>query len=174
MTESQYRWPSGAPGRLFPLSLLLVIGGWLGVPIHTAAQVPSNLPPPSQASQTLQEAVQQNPGLGDVIRQRLQQSGLTAGQIRTRLQASGYPTNLLDPYLSGSAPGAALPAGALELSAIQALGLPPVDQSLLSVDTGLIRMRGYGTSRVFGVDVFRRTTTQFLPLLAGPVPSDYK
>src|SRR5260370_9724112 len=33
---------------------------------------------------------------------------------------------------------------------------------------------GNGTSRVFGVDVFRRTTTQFLPLLAGPVPTDSK
>src|SRR3989441_552107 len=29
-------------------------------------------------------------------------------------------------------------------------------------------------SPVFGVDVFRRTTTQFLPLLSGPVPPDYK
>src|SRR3989442_11151653 len=36
-------------------------------------------------------------------------------------------------------------------------------------------MRGaYSPSRVFGVDVFRRTTTQFLPLLSGPVPADYK
>src|SRR5258706_428863 len=33
---------------------------------------------------------------------------------------------------------------------------------------------GYAPSRVFGVDVFRRTTTQFLPLLSGPVPADYK
>src|SRR2546430_17170278 len=36
-------------------------------------------------------------------------------------------------------------------------------------------MRGASTpSRVFGVDVFRRSTTQFLPLLSGPVPPDYK
>lgn len=175
MMESQHRRPSGAPGRILPLSLLLEIGGWLGAPIHAAAQTTSNLPPPSQASQTLQQAVQQNPGLGDVIRQRLQQSGLTAEQIRARLQAGGYPTNLLDAYLSGSAPGAGFSAGALELSAIQALGLPPVEQTPLQVDTGLIRMRGtYGASRMFGVDVFRRTTTQFLPLLAGPVPPDYK
>ena len=27
---------------------------------------------------------------------------------------------------------------------------------------------------MFGVDAFRRTTTQFLPLLAGPVPPDYR
>ena len=95
--------------------------------------------------------------------------------MRSRLAASGYPSNLLDAYLSGTVSGAALPAGALELAAIQALGVPPVEQSLLSVDTGLIRMRGTNvSSRVFGVDVFRRSTTQFLPLLSGPVPPDYK
>jgi len=119
--------------------------------------------------------VQQNPGLPDVIRQRLQQSGLSPEQVRARLQASGYPANLLDAYLGGGVAPSAQPAGALELAAIQALGLPPVEQSLLAVDTGLIRVRGaYAPSRVFGVDVFRRTTTQFLPLLSGPVPSDYK
>src|SRR5260370_29075572 len=138
--ESQERWPSGASGRTVSLALLALIGGWLGAPIRAAAQIPSSLPPPSQASQTLQQAVQQNPGLGDVIRQRLQQSGLTAEQIRARLQASGYPTNLLDAYLSTSAPGATLPAGALELSVIQALALAAVESSLLTVETGLIRM----------------------------------
>src|SRR5881409_84374 len=133
------------------------------------------LPPPSQAQGALQQAVQQNPGLPDIIRQRILQSGLSAEQVRARLAASGYPANLLDAYLSGTVSGAALPAGALELAAIQALGVPPVEQSLLSVDTGMIRMRGTNvSSRVFGVDVFRRTTTQFLPLLAGPVPPDYK
>src|SRR6266478_463772 len=140
-----------------------------------AILVGQNPPPPSQATTALQQAVQQNPGLPDVIRQRLQQSGLTPEQVRARLQASGYPANLLDAYLGGGVAPSAQPAGALELAAIQALGLPPVEQSLLPVDTGLIRMRGaYSPSRVFGVDVFRRTTTQFLPLLSGPVPADYK
>src|SRR5881296_640925 len=132
-----------------------------------AQQIPS----PAQAQQLLQ----QNPQLGDVLRQRIQQSGLTPDQIRARLQASGYPANLLDAYLGGATASGALPAGALELAAIQALGLPPVEQSLLPIDTGLIRMRGGNApSRVFGVDVFHRTTTQFLPLLSGPVPPDYK
>lgn len=27
---------------------------------------------------------------------------------------------------------------------------------------------------MFGVDALRRSTTQFLPLLSGPVPADYK
>src|SRR2546429_1195207 len=145
------------------------------VTLHRAAAQNPPLPPPSQAQQALQEAVQQNPGLADVIRQRLLQSGLTPEQVRARLQASGYPGNLFDAYLGGAPPGAALPAGALELAAVQALGLPPVQQTLLPVDTGLIRMRGVNTpSTVFGVDVFRRTTTQFLPLLSGPVPPDYR
>src|SRR3989449_5253304 len=137
--------------------------------------VAQNPPSPAQAQGALQQALQQNPGLPDVIRQRLQQSGLTPEQVRARLQASGYPANLLDAYLGGGVAPSAQPAGALELAAIQALGLPPAEQSLLAVDTGLIRMRGaYSPSRVFGVDVFRRTTTQFLPLLSGPVPADYK
>ena len=153
----------------------LLVGGLLAVrPV--ASQVPS----PAQAQSALQQALQQNPGLPDVIRQRLQQSGLTPDQIRARLQASGYPPNLLDAYLSGATPAvpAAIP-GANELAAIQALGLAPIalPGPALPVDTGLVRARGAAaesTSPVFGVDVFRRTTTQFLPLLAGPVPPDYK
>ena len=156
-----------APSRTALCSLLCLLAA---APQGLRSQVP-----PSQAPQALKQAVQQNPGLPDIIRQRILQSGLSAEQVRARLAASGYPSNLLDAYLSGTVTGAALPAGALELAAIQALGVPPVEQSLLSVDTGLIRMRGTNvSSRVFGVDVFRRSTTQFLPLLSGPVPPDYK
>src|SRR5438128_10904841 len=145
------------------------------VTLHRAVAQNPPLPPPSQAQGALQQAVQQNPGLPDIIRQRILQSGLTAEQIRARLAAGGYPPHLVVAYMSGSVSGAQLPAGALELAAIQALGVPPIEQSLLSVDTGMIRMRGTNvSSRVFGVDAFRRTTTQFLPLLAGPVPPDYK
>jgi polysaccharide export outer membrane protein len=145
---------------------------------RTAAQNPP-LPPPSQAQGALHQALQDQPGLADVIRQRLQQSGLTPEQVRARLQASGYPSNLLDAYLGGAMPGAAVAQpGAAELAAIQALGMAPIRAAAesLPVDTGLIRVRtGYAPrSRVFGVDAFRRTTTQFLPLLSGPVPPDYK
>ncbi|HTD47343.1 MAG TPA: polysaccharide biosynthesis/export family protein, partial [bacterium] len=131
------------------------------------------MPTAAQAQQMLQ----QNPGLGDVLRQRIQQSGLTAEQVRARLQASGYPSNLLDAYLGGGAAAAGAQPGTLELAAIQALGLPPVGGAeALPVDTGFIRVRGGSVprSRVFGVDAFRRTTTQFLPLLSGPVPPDYR
>src|SRR5437879_5394380 len=149
------------------------------VTLHRALAQNPPLPPPSQAQGALQQALQQQPGLADVLRQRIQQSGMTADQIRARLQASGYPANLLDAYLGAGVPGAAVTQpGATELAAIQALGLPAIvfPAESLPVDTGFIRVRG-GTaarSRVFGVDAFRRTTTQFLPLLAGPVPPDYK
>src|SRR6266480_1862646 len=151
--------------------------GWLPwVPARAAGQVPT-LPPPAQAASALQQAVQQNPGVADMIRQRIGQSGMTPDQIRARLQASGYPPTLLDAYMGQPAPGTAAPVpGAQELAAIQSLGLPSMAGAgeVLPVDTGLVRAVASGKSRVFGVDVFQRTTTQFLPLLAGPVPPDYK
>src|SRR3989442_1449541 len=162
----------GTDARPAPLVAALV----LGLVAVAQAQNPP-LPPPSQAASALQQAVQRNPGLGDVIRQRITQSGLTADQIRARLQASGYPASLLDAYLGSETPGQPSPVpGAKELAAIQSLGMPGVARlgELLPVDTGLVRAVARGKSGVFGVDVFQRTTTQFLPLLAGPVPADYK
>src|SRR6266545_1354544 len=122
----------------------------------------------------VQQALQQQPGLGDMVRSRIAQSGLSAEQIRARLSASGYPATLLDPYINATAPGGAPAPGAQELAAIQALGLPVSNAALVSLDTGLVRSVRTAPSDVFGVDVFQRTTTQFLPLLAGPVPADYK
>lgn len=131
-------------------------------------------PSASQVQQALQQ-----PGLVDMLRQRLQQSGLTPEQVRSRLRASGYPENLLDSYLGmGGAPsGPGATPGTAELAAVQALGLGPVGLGPQGpLDTGMIRWRGDTLefkSDVFGVDVFRRSTTQFLPLLSGPVPPDY-
>jgi len=140
----------------------------------TAPRAPAQVPPPSQAQAALQQALQQQPGLGDVLRSRIRESGLSADQIRTRLRASGYPATLLDSYLGEAAAGAAPTPGSQELAAIQALGLPPITGEIVSLDTGLVRTVGGPPSGVFGVDVFQRTTTQFLPLLSGPVPPDYQ
>src|SRR5881628_2182643 len=170
-----------APGRVSPFSLLPLLLWLLGVAAPCMAQKPTP-PPPSQAQGALQQAIQQNPGLADVIRQRLSQSGMTPDQVRARLQAAGYPPTLLDAYLGGATPGQAQPPpGLQEVAAIQALGLPTVAVQVesLPVDTGLVNAAGREGARarrsaVFGVDVFQRTTTQFLPLLSGPVPPDYK
>src|SRR5205823_5433150 len=145
----------------------------LGVAVPAASQVPS----PAQAQSALQQAVQQNPALADVIRQKIAQSGMTPDQVRARLQASGYPPSLLDAYLGARTAGQAAPVpGAQEIAAVQALGLPAAAGAgeVLPVDTGLVRAVAGPKSNVFGVDVFQRTSTQFLPLLAGPVPPDYK
>src|SRR5919109_1391869 len=123
----------------------------------------------------VQQALQQQPGLADLVRSKIAQSGLTADQIRARLTASGYPSTLLDAYLGTGAMPSNL-GGApsdQELAALQALGLPAVANQELAFDTGLVRSARTKPSEVFGVDVFQRATTQFLPLLAGPVPSDY-
>src|SRR6266849_136533 len=153
----------------------LLVGA--SIPPALVAQNPT-LPPPGQVQSLLQQALSQNPGLADSIRTRLQSSGLTADQIRARLEASGYPANLLDAYLASSASArtSATPV-AIELTAIEALGLPPIrlPGDSLRADTGMIAVRGgRSQSLVFGVDALRRSTTQFLPLLSGPVPADYK
>src|SRR5438128_764678 len=145
--------------------------------VRPALVASQNPPPPAQAAAALQQAVSQNPGLADVIRQRISQSGMTPDQIRARLQASGYPPTLLDAYLGAQTPGQPAPVpGVQEIAAIQSLGVPTLATAgeILPVDTGLVRATAAGKSGVFGVDVFQRTTTQFLPLLAGPVPADYE
>src|SRR5437867_1810069 len=124
----------------------------------------------------LQQMLLQNP---DLVRQRLTSSGLTPDQIRARLRAAGYPENLLDSYLGSSTGPTPSQIGPTELAAIEALGLAPFHSggTALPFDTGMVRRRGdtlAPPSAVFGVDVFRRTSTQFLPLLSGPVPSDYR
>ena len=173
-------------GRALSLpDVALVLGALLGAAATSVAQNPP-LPPPGQSQEALQQAVLQNPSLADSIRRRLEASGLTPEQVRARLAASGYPAGLLDAYLGPAQPGQAGPQpGPLELSVIQSLGLGPVPtlrSDSIRVDTGLIRLRTESLraeslavgNYVFGVDVFRRGTTQFLPVLAGPVPPDYK
>src|SRR6059036_1587305 len=136
-----------------------------------AGQLPAGV-----SQQQLQQMLLQNP---DLVRQRLTSSGLTPDQIRARLRAAGYPENLLDSYLGSSTGPTPSQIGPTELAAIEALGLAPFHSGgpRLPFDTGMVRRRGdtlAPPSAVFGVDVFRRTSTQFLPLLSGPVPSDYR
>jgi polysaccharide export outer membrane protein len=170
--ESTHRTecPSVAPHRTSPISHLPVFGLGLALalaPMSAGAQQPT----PQQVQQALQQ-----PGMSDQVRSRIAQSGLTPDQIRARLTASGYPSTLLDQYLSSGAStaGASTTPSPAELAAIQALGLPPVGGEVLTPDTGFVRVTPGPPSDVFGVDVFRRTTTQFRPLLSGPVPPDYR
>jgi protein involved in polysaccharide export with SLBB domain len=155
------------------LARRLVFAGMLAclaLGASTSAGLAQNLP--GGLSPTQFEALRRNP---ELIRQQIQQSGLTPDQIRARLRAAGYPEDVLDAYLSSRQTGLGAPTpGATELQALEALGLPfQVAGALLPLDTGAVTRRPAPT-RVFGVEAFRRSTTQFLPLLAGPVPPDYR
>jgi protein involved in polysaccharide export with SLBB domain len=195
----------GAAG-LIGLLVLPAVGG--------AQQVPTR--PPGVTDQQIQQAIEQR-GLGDQLRQRIQQSGMTPDQIRARLRAAGYSENLIDAYLERGQPGQAAPAPTLEvLRAAASLGfadfaladtalaqrdslvLTRSDSFLLDTlgfivgrDTIPTRRDTLGTlridsaavvalanrirrPRVFGLDIFRRTTNQFAAVTSGPVDSDYR
>jgi len=145
------------------LALLLAL---LPAAVPVAAQQPT----PAQ----LQSAVQQNGG-PEAIRARIRESGLTPEQIRSRLRASGYRASLLDDYL-GEEGGAEVSAEISpdQAAAMAALGIGVDSTEAQPVETGMRTVTAQPKSGVFGVDVFRRTTTQFLPLLSGPVPPDYR
>ena len=138
---------------------LLLVAALMAVSLPAAAQTPDQL-----------EFLRNNP---ELVRQRIQTVGLTPDQIRQRLTAAGYPSNLLDAYLEPN--GATAPSpGPLTISALSSLGIPFANAAMaLPVDTGTITTPMSAPSSVFGVDVFRRSSTQFLPVLTGPVPSSY-
>lgn len=130
------------------------------------------------------DALRRNP---DQVRQRIQASGLTAAEVRDRLQAAGLPPTLLDPFLlpeSGS--DSALSALKHVLDSVPVdpatTGLPGEAQGLerVPVATGPQLQPAARTEaqaaglQLFGLDVFRGRTTQFQPLLSGPVPPSYR
>ena len=63
-------------------------------------------PTPEEARRLVQES-------GELVRQQLLQSGLSAGEIRARLTAAGIPANALDQFFSGDAVAPQLTAGRL-------------------------------------------------------------
>ena len=167
--------------RPFLIAALCACGLIAVAPIRSRAQVPTQLPGGLAAGMTpdqLTQLLQQNPQLGDQIRQRLLQTGLRPDQVRAQLTAAGYPPNLLDAYL-GTGQAAPIPSSQT-LAALQLLGIPT--STLVAIDTGMVRLTAEPVpaeslasgNYVFGVDVFGRTTTQFLPQLSGPVDPMYR
>ena len=148
----------------------------LGLVLATAAPMSGQEPTPQQL-----EMLRNNP---DVVRERIRASGLTDAEVRARLEAAGYDPSLLDGFLSS---GTSLPGGSgltdEMVAAISLLGVPPVaPQGLERVETEVGRQpaplvdadRDPPGLELFGADVFRRTTTQFQPMLSGPVPANYR
>ncbi len=156
------------------LALALLAGPLAAAP--AAAQV---VPPPGTSAEEIQRQISAQ-GLRSEVLQRIRESGMTPDQIRQRLASMGYDPSILDPYLSETADTTAMaqPSGTA-ITAAQALGLlaPPAPDDSLDVtvreaadSSALEREREL---RVFGLDVFRRTSSQFEPITTGPVPPGY-
>lgn len=119
---------------------------------------------------------------GDQIRSQIRASGMTPEQVRQRLQSAGYSASLLDAYMgNGNGPAPAPSQDVLTaLAALSADSVSASGVSRIAVDTAsqvAPRARDDGRtagSPIFGLDVFRGQSTQFQPLLAGPVPETYR
>ncbi len=143
-----------------------------------ASAATAQRPTPEQA----QALLRARPDLQNRVRDQIAGSGLTPDQIRARLVAAGYPATLLDSYMSTQLDTSAGEPSASTLSAIRALGLTADDDIVDSI-TGVpgaprqdIHLSGTDTTsrRIFGLEVFRRVTTQFTPSVTGPVDPSYR
>ena len=113
------------------------------------------LPAPAQTPQQL-ELLRQNP---DLVRQRIQQSGMSADQVRAQLRAAGYSPSLLDSFLGDAAPGAAGDVTQTTLRALEALGVTIVTPEGIvpvPIQTGVVAMSvwrrlGQGVSNCSGL-----------------------
>lgn len=107
---------------------------------------------------------------------------MTPEQIRQRLKAAGYSESLLDKYLSSAADTGQQLVSDTVLSAMTSLGM--VDRAEIAArDSGLsattmleapMPTPAKARTKIFGLDVFRESTSQFLPDIAGPVDANYR
>ncbi len=130
-------------------------------------------------AQTAQQLLQlrNNP---ELIRQQIQQSGLTPEQIRERLRTAGYAPTLLDRFLPAEqqtgSPGddvlSALSVLGIDTMLVEGLDTLPVIFDPLSLRDS--EAAAGKTLSLFGLNVFRTPTSQFQPILTGPVPASYR
>ncbi len=135
---------------------------------------------PTQAA--VERAIATRPGAGDLIRQRIQASGMTPEQIRQRLRAAGYSETLLDQYLGTNQSAVAPAPEETVLRAVTALGIVDRQETtaLQAGASAAMPVEAVGPTPakvptpIFGLDVFRTSTSQFQPDIAGPVDASYK
>lgn len=158
-----------------------LVGALVTLSLTVAEAAAQRLPAGMTPEQALQ-LLSQNPQLGQVLRDRIRESGRTADEIRAQLRAAGLPPDMLDPFLASA--GAAPDPSAEMLAAISRLGLVQFalpDPASLVEDSlraeSIAREDSLAKSRpeltLFGLDVFRQPSTQFRPLVTGPVDDSY-
>lgn len=113
------------------------------------------------------------------VRRALSESGMSEAEIRTRLVAAGMSASALDAFLRTADPGAPTQVDREVLMALRALELDVSDADavadvpLVSGMTESLAGDSVEASSIFGLDVFRRASSQFQPLLTGPAPDGY-
>ena len=142
----------------------------LATALGASAQIPT--------AEEVRRLAQDSP---DLVRQQLLQSGLSEQQIRLRIRAAGLPADIFDGYYPSDPTDAAIGFDGNAINALEALGisaetadgleLVPVTAGMQpGADRQQILVNGLP---IFGLDVFTRASSQFQPLLSGPVPDDY-
>ncbi|MBW3552579.1 MAG: SLBB domain-containing protein [Gemmatimonadetes bacterium] len=145
-------------------------------------------PLPAQQNAEASRRALQGSGVTEAeILQRLRASGMSRTEIKRRLAAAGYDPAMVDAYLDlaerGRSEGALAPpedfAAALEGIGVTREGLPAADTGRAPTvrDPGGDTAAAAATVRglpIFGRSLFTRTTSEFDPLTAGPVPPDYR
>ena len=163
------------PKRSSAILSLVVVALSLGT-ASVSAQVPTQ--------QDLRRLQSGQISSAEVVR-RLRESGMSREQVRARLQQLGYDPGLADRYSdSMEGVGGELPEAEQGfLEALGALGIlqPGVDFPLdtlaldsLALAADSLEVLPDSVLSVFGLDVFRRRTTRFNPVLTGPVGDDYR
>ncbi|MCE9602054.1 MAG: SLBB domain-containing protein [Gemmatimonadetes bacterium] len=168
--------------------LLCIAVAMAATSVAAVAQRPS----PSEA----QALLQARPELATQVRQRLMTSGMSADQVRQRLRAEGYPENFLDAYLPGGAGNGAAPTSDI-VTALERLGISSNDDA--TVMRTMLRQQPAAANRdaspavvtvrddvertaeqekasyaLFGLSLFRNATSEFIPVMDGPVGPDYR
>lgn len=151
-------------------------------------------PPPGTPASLIQRQIDAR-GLRSMLISRINTSGLTATEIRARLSRLGYDPATLDPYLDEALDNPPEPSPNV-LAAVASLGVLPapgpglgqvapddllrpgelVPAASLNSQPAMpppTREEREKNLRVFGLDVFGRSTTQFQPVTTGPVPPSY-
>ena len=168
--RSGFRLPPRVERRLLRAAALCVAVG-LATTLSASAQIPTT---PQEARRLVEE----NP---ELVRQQLLQSGLSEAEIQAQLNAAGIPSDALEQFLSGDSIIAATAFDDDARSALELLGIAVETADgleFVSVITGLqpdTRRQQIliDSLPIFGLDVFTRASSQFQPLLSGPVPDDY-
>jgi protein involved in polysaccharide export with SLBB domain len=184
-------------GWCWLLISLLLIGTRAGASAQQRTQTGS-------AADTAQLRLLQQRALGagltqEMILERLRRSGMSRSQVRAGLERLGYDPGLADRYfdaIDGRRPLPDEDPSPRLVEAMTAIGVPAVahsDQlditspwvdslradslgvdSLFADSLGLFPDSLPAEARVFGLDLFRRFTTQFDAPLSGPVDPDYR